>query len=93
MRLQLAVLLILSAMAAQAAQIKGKVTSAVGGEPLARVEVLVLENKLVTVTSVTGEFAIPNLPSGNYTLRLNAVGYHLLSVPFITPTVGLAFQF
>jgi len=82
MSLRLAALLLLSSVAAQAAQIKGKVTSAVGGEPLARVEVLVLENKLVTVTSVTGEFDLPSLPRGNYTLRLNAVGYRLLTVPF-----------
>ncbi len=46
-----------------------------------------LENKLSTVTAIGGEFDIPNLAPGGYTLRLNAVGYRLLIVPF---TLGSA---
>ena len=60
----------------------GKLTNALGGEALGRVEVVVLENKVSTVTSIEGEFDIPNLAPGSYTLRLNAVGYRLLTVPF-----------
>lgn len=82
MRLCLSVFLLLVALATQAAEIKGKVTNALGGEALGRVEVLVLENKTSTVTSIGGEFDIPDIAPGTYTLRLNAVGYRLLTVPF-----------
>ncbi|MGP0020069.1 MAG: carboxypeptidase regulatory-like domain-containing protein [Candidatus Sulfotelmatobacter sp.] len=94
MRLRLAVFILVLASAARAAEIKGKVTNAVGGEALGRVEVVVLEAKLENklenkpekktsaVTSSTGEFDIPSLAPGSYTLRLNAVGYRLLTIPF-----------
>jgi len=81
MRSLLAILL-LASVTAWAAEIKGRVTNAVGGEALGQVEVTVLENKAATVTSLSGDFDIPNLVPGSYTLRLNAVGYRMLSVPF-----------
>jgi hypothetical protein len=88
MRLRLTVFLLLAAVAARAAEVKGKVTNAVGGESLERVEVVVLENKTATVTSIGGAFDIPNLAPGSYTLRLNAVGYRLLTVPFTLATAS-----
>lgn len=86
MRYRLLALILLIAAPAYAAEIKGKVTNALGGEALGRVEVVVLENKVGTVTSSGGEFDIPHLPPGSYTLRLNAVGYRLLTVPFTLAT-------
>lgn len=81
-------LLLLIAIAAQAAEIKGKVTNALGGEALGRVSVSVLGgNRADVVTSNAGEFDIPNLAPGSYTLRLNAVGYRLLTIP-LTLTSG-----
>jgi hypothetical protein len=88
MRLRLTALLLLIAAAAQAAEIKGKVTNALGGGALGRVEVVVLENKTSAVTSVGGEFDIPNLAPGAYTLRFNAVGYRLLTIPFTLATAA-----
>lgn len=90
MRLRLFGIFLLIAAAAQAAEIKGKVTNAVGGEALGRVEVVVLETGLETkaekktsaVTSIAGEFDLTGLAPGSYTLRLNAVGYRLLTIPF-----------
>ena len=55
MRLRLAVLLLLAAVTARAAEIKGKITNAVGGEALGRVEVVVLETKTSAVTSSSDE--------------------------------------
>jgi hypothetical protein len=81
-------LVLLLCMGAQAAEIRGKVTNAVGGESLAQVEVTVLENKVSTVTSPLGEFQIANLRPGNYTLRLNAVGFRLITVPFTLASGG-----
>ena len=87
MKFRFAIVVLALSAASYAAEIKGKVTNAVGGEALGRVEVVVLENKLSTVTAIGGEFDIPNLAPGGYTLRLNAVGYRLLIVPF---TLGSA---
>jgi len=71
---RLAAFFLLSAIVAQAAEIKGKITSVVGGEGLGRVQVSVLEAGVATTTSVDGAFVIQNLAPGNYTLRLSAVG-------------------
>ncbi|MGO9086471.1 MAG: carboxypeptidase regulatory-like domain-containing protein [Candidatus Sulfotelmatobacter sp.] len=86
MSIRLSVFLLLAVVAAHAAEIKGTVTNAVGGEALGRVEVVVLENKISVITSISGEFDIPNLAPGSYTLRLNAVGYRLLTIPFALET-------
>src|SRR5881227_90492 len=86
MSFRLSALILLVALTAHASEIKGKVTNAVGGEVLARVEVTILEIKSSAVTSSGGEFDIPNLKPGSYTLRLNAVGYRLVTVPFTLAT-------
>src|SRR5713226_5602919 len=77
-----ATLLLLSAVAVQAAEIKGKVTNVLGGEPLGRVQVSVLVTGVAVTTADDGAFVIRDLTPGSYTLRLNAVGYRLLTVPF-----------
>jgi hypothetical protein len=88
MRLRPAVLLLVLALTAEAAEIKGKVASVLGGEALGRVEVVVLETRASTVTSPMGDFDIPNLPPGSYTLRLTAVGYRLLTIPIKLSTAA-----
>lgn len=65
-----------------AAEIRGKVTSVIGGEPLARVEVSVLDTNYQAVTSSDGSFTIKDMKAGTYTLRFEAVGYRLVAVPF-----------
>lgn len=64
-----------------AADIRGKVTNAVGGEPLARVQVSLLDTTFQDVTSRAGTFTITGVNAGKYTLRLSAVGYRLVTVP------------
>jgi hypothetical protein len=88
MPLRVAILLLLAVVAAQAAEIKGRVTNAVSGEALERVEVALLETNLHRVTSKDGEFDIPNLSPGKYTLRLNAVSYRLLKLSFSLAAPG-----
>ena len=80
------ILVVLVATASHAAEVRGKLTSAVGGEPLGQVSVLIIETKAAAVTSIGGEFDLTGLVPGNYTLRLNAVGYRLLTVPFSITT-------
>jgi hypothetical protein len=86
MRVLLCALLILAPVASRAAEIKGKVTNALGGEALGQVEVSVLGTRFSAITSHSGEFTIPNLTPGKYALRLNAVSYRLLTVPFTLAT-------
>ena len=68
-----------------AADIRGKVVSVERGEPLARVQVAVLveaqrEAVATAITTKDGNFIIKGLAPGHYTLRLNAVGYRLITV-------------
>ena len=65
-----------------ASEVRGKVVNVVGGEPLARVQVTVLETGVQAITASDGTFAIPSVATGNYTLRLNAVGFRLSTIPF-----------
>lgn len=82
LRLAVSAVFLLFGIPLHAAEIKGKVTNVVGGEALGRIEVSVLELKVETTTAADGAFDIPNLPAGNYVLRVNAVGYRLLTLPF-----------
>jgi hypothetical protein len=78
-----------------AAELRGKVVSVVRGEPLARVEVAVLGAQGTTngevgaikeipktTTKDDGTFVISGVAAGQYTLRVNAVGYRLVTVAF-----------
>jgi len=70
-----------------AAEIRGKVVSVDRGEPLARVQVAALveaqrEAAATAITTKDGSFIIKGLAPGHYTLRLNAVGYRLITVEF-----------
>ena len=76
-----------------AAEIRGKVVSGDRGESLARVEVAVLDAQAnaasnlpavlpKTITKEDGTFFIPRIAPGHYILRVNAVGYRLVTVAF-----------
>src|SRR5437870_1378908 len=77
-----AVFVLFCSLLASGAEIRGKVVSVVGGEALARVQVVVLETGAQAITVSDGTFTLSSLPPGKYTLRLNAVGYRLVTVPF-----------
>src|ERR1700693_4523061 len=70
-----------------ASEIRGKVVSVDRGEPLARVQVAVLveaqrEAVAAAITTKDGNLIIKGLAPGHHTLRLNAVGYRLITVEF-----------
>jgi hypothetical protein len=72
------VLLALSAAAwLQAAEIRGTVVDARGGEPLARVDVLLTGTTHRTLTDPAGKFTLTGVPAGEYTLNVTTVGYRL----------------
>jgi hypothetical protein len=79
--------ILFSSISLHAAEIRGKVVSVDRGTPLARVQVAVLveaqrEVAATVVTTKDGSFVIKGLAPGQYTLRLNAVGYRLITVEF-----------
>src|SRR5579862_2682427 len=86
MRVAVAAILFSIGTLLHAAELRGKVTNAVGGEPLGQINVSVLERKLGTTTAADGTFLIANLPPGQYTLRVNAVGFRLLTESFTIVT-------
>lgn len=61
-----------------AAEIHGKVVG-FRGEPLARVQVSILEAQRQAITAEDGSFVITGIAPGDYTLQANAVGYRLIN--------------
>lgn len=66
--------------ALNAAEIRGKVINRRGGEPLERVLVSVGSGRSA-VTASDGSFSLTGLAPGNYTLRIDAVGFWLQKIP------------
>ena len=67
-----------------AAEIRCNVVG-VRGEPLARVQISILETQRQTVTGDDGRFVIAGFAPGDYTLQANAVGYWLTDSKFLSP--------
>jgi len=76
------VLFLSSIQAAVAADIKGTVANAQGGEPLSKVQVAILGTSFLVATAPDGRFQISSIPAGSYVLQVSCVGYRTLSVPF-----------
>jgi hypothetical protein len=79
MVVRIAAFVLFYCLALPAAEIRGTVKNAAGGEPLERVQVPVLEADRNTATAADGTFVVQNLAAGNYTLR---VGYRLSTLSF-----------
>lgn len=72
----IAIALLLTA-SGRAAEVRGKVVNAHGGEPLGRVLVSLVEARISSITADDGTFSIKDLSTGTYTLRVDAVGFWL----------------
>ena len=64
---------------AQGGTISGKITDKDNGKPLVAANVMVSGNALKSMTGsatdAEGRYTVPNLPSGQYTLKVNYMGY------------------
>lgn len=61
---------------ASGGSLAGRVTTRGDAEPLVGVNVLLLNTVRGTTTNARGEFRIPGVPAGRYTLVFSMVGYH-----------------
>jgi len=69
-----------TALQTHAAEVRGNVANANGGEPLRQVQISILELKRTVITNRDGTFRISAVPVGKYTVRASAVGFRLLTV-------------
>jgi Carboxypeptidase regulatory-like domain/TonB-dependent Receptor Plug Domain len=67
--------LMLTPLAAIAAEIHGTVKNAEGGEPLGKIQVSIAETNFRVETAKDGRFQFSGIAVGNYTLRVNGLGY------------------
>jgi hypothetical protein len=74
--------LFLFVRAAAAADVKGTVANAQGGEPLGKVKITLVGTSFLATTASDGSFQISQVPPGSYVLQASAVGYRTLTVPF-----------
>lgn len=71
-------------------RISGRVTDSATGDPLPGANVLIVGTSLGASTNLNGEFAIPDVPLGAYTLRTTYIGYTTSRTPLkIEKGVGL----
>src|SRR3981189_3717943 len=77
----LSLLVVFTAHGAVAADVHGTVTNAQGGEPLGKIQVVIVGTAFATSTGPDGKFYIAQLPAGSYALQVSGVGYRSLSVP------------
>lgn len=82
-------LLAAAAFAATTGKIAGTVTDKQTGEPLPGVNVVIAGTNIGAATNIQGEFFIINVPPGNYTLKVNLIGYRPVEVTNVVVTVDL----
>ena len=65
-----------------AAEVRGSVVDARGGEALSNVVVQLVGGAYRATTDAAGRFRIPAVAAGDYVLNVSTVGYHLVKKPF-----------
>src|SRR2546430_8309325 len=72
---------VVSSGAAQQGSIAGRVTHRLTQQPVAGAEVLVLGTNLASRTRQDGQYRIPSVAAGRYTLQVRLIGYATVSQP------------
>jgi len=74
---------------AQTGKISGKVTDSQTGEPLIGANVLVVNTSYGAATDVNGEYAISQVPPGDYDIRASYIGYQNVTIQNVRVVSGL----
>ena len=74
---------------AQTGKVTGKVTDTQTGEPLIGANIIILDTDYGAATDVNGEYAITNVPPGQYNLRASFIGYQAVTIQNIRVVSGL----
>ncbi len=69
-----------SVLQAAAGKIAGRITSSDTNEPLPGVNVVVEELSIGAASDINGEYVILNVPAGDYTIKVTAIGYQNIRV-------------
>ncbi len=67
--------------------VRGRVTEAGSGRPLADAQVSVVGGTLATLTNADGNFVLPRVPAGTHTIRVRRIGVAAVDRP-VTVTAG-----
>jgi hypothetical protein len=81
-RILFALLFACAATAQQTGAVRGVVKDAVGGEPVARVEIQLTAGVTAAITDDRGRFDLPAIAPGDYELRVSTVGYRTIRKQF-----------
>jgi len=82
-------LLIISATAQEAQNIKGTVTDASDGEPMPMVAVGIDEENIWTATDLDGVYELKNVPAGTHVITVKCLGYRTLEKEITVPLEGV----
>ncbi len=72
-------------------QLRGAVADGASGAPVPNAQVRVLGVPGDVATWADGTFVVRDLPAGEYTLRVNALGYRVREMPFVASPDGTPF--
>src|SRR2546430_9620138 len=72
---------VVSSGAAQQGSMAGRVTHRLTQQPVAGAEVLVLGTNLASRTRQDGQYRLPSVAAGRYTLQVRLIGYATVSQP------------
>ncbi|MFI5236408.1 MAG: carboxypeptidase-like regulatory domain-containing protein [Ignavibacteriales bacterium] len=70
-------------------RLAGRITDATTGEPLPFVNVIIMETTLGAASDIDGYYSIINIPPGNYTIKVSAIGYNSVTFQAIKVSIDL----